>query len=106
MSCLVIVAYKPKPGKERELLAAIREQVRLLRSEQFISDHPISLVRARNGAIIEVFEWCSAQSKRRAYDHPAFRALRNDFSKACYYMPLAQLAESSQIFAEFEPVTL
>lgn len=106
LSRLVIVAYKLKPGKECELLTAIREHVRALRSELLISDRSVSLMRVRNGAIIKVFEWCSSGSKRRAHNHPAIRAFWDDFSRSFYYMPLTQLTESSQIFAEFEPVML
>ncbi len=39
---IVIVAYRPKPGKDADLLQLTREHVPLLRAEGLVTDHPVT----------------------------------------------------------------
>ncbi|HTA66303.1 MAG TPA: hypothetical protein VK753_12440 [Xanthomonadaceae bacterium] len=52
MGLFVIVAYKPKPGLEKALLAAVRKHVVVLRSEQLVSDLAPYAMRAADGTIV------------------------------------------------------
>ncbi len=54
---IVIVAYQPKPGKEADLLQLTREHVPLLRAEGLATDFPVTACRAKDGTVVEVFEW-------------------------------------------------
>jgi hypothetical protein len=56
---IVIVAYKPKPGKEADLLQLTREHVPLLRAEGLATDRPVIACQAKDGTIVEVFEWAT-----------------------------------------------
>jgi hypothetical protein len=38
MGRFVIVAYTPKPGREQDLLAAVRKHLQVLRAEGLVSD--------------------------------------------------------------------
>jgi hypothetical protein len=106
MGRFVIVAYKPKPGQEQALLAAVRKHVAVLRSERLVSERPPCAMRSSDGTIVEVFEWRSAEAIHAAHSHPAVQALWGEFGAACDYVPLSTLAEAQQTFAEFEPVDL
>ena len=106
MSRFVIVAYTPKPGKEPELLAAVRKHLQVLHAEQLVTDKPGYVMRARDGTIVEVFEWRSADAINQAHANPAVQALWAEFGAACDYTPLAKLKESQQMFAEFDSVSL
>ena len=63
-------------------------------------------MRAADGTIVEVFEWLSAEAIDRAHANPAVQALWAEFVAACEYLPLANLPEAQQMFAEFEPLAL
>jgi len=104
MGRFVIVAYTPKPGKEQQLLAVVKKHLQVLRAEQLVTDHPASVMRAADGSIVEVFEWRSAQAIEQAHNNPAVQALWEEFGAACDYTPLSSLAETQQMFAEFESV--
>jgi quinol monooxygenase YgiN len=71
---IVIVAYRPKPGEERTLLALVRRRVPTLRKEDLVTDRAPIITRVRDGTIIEVSEWISceaidaAQKSKRARD--------------------------------------
>ena len=106
MGRIVIVAYTPKAGKERELSAAVKKHLVVLRAEQLVTDRPAWVMRASDGSVIEIFEWRSAQAIDQAHSNPAVQALWKEFDAACDYTPLRNLAETEQMFAEFESVKL
>ena len=100
----VIVAYRPKPGKEEELLAIVRSRVPTLRKEGLVTDRVPVLMRAKNGTLIEVSEWKSREAIDAAHKNPIVLALWNKFFAVCDCVPLETLPESGEMFAGFEPV--
>ena len=106
MGRFVICAYKPKPGKEIDLLTAVRKHIQVLDAEGLVSERPPYAMVAQDGTIIEVFEWKSAEAIKQAHTNPAVHALWAEFGAACDYIPLTNLGECHQMFAEFEPIEL
>ena len=102
MGQLVIVAYRPRPGREEELLAVVRRHVSVLVAEGLATNRAAYVGRAADGTVVEVFEWRSADAIRRAHESRAVQALWADFGAVCDYVPLAELAETRQPFATFE----
>ena len=100
----VIVAYRPKPGKESELLALVRTRVPTLRQEGLVTERTPTLMRARDGTIIEVSEWNSREAIDAAHHNPNVLALWNKFFALCDCVPLETLAEAKEMFAGFEPL--
>lgn len=106
MGRFVIVAYKPKPGKDAQLLAAVQKHLQVLKAEELVTDLPAYAMRAADGTIVEVFEWKSAEAIAAAHSNPAVQALWGEFGAACDYVPLTSLPEAHQMFAEFDSVSL
>ena len=106
MGRFVIVAYKPKPDKEQQLLAAVKKHLQVLHDEHLVTDKPGYVMRTGDGTILEVFEWRSAESIKQAHSNPAVGALWAEFGNACDYIPLNTLTEAQQMFAEFDAVEL
>ena len=102
---IVIVAYKPKAGKEADLLQLTREHVPLLRAEGLATNHPVTTCQAKDGTVVEVFEW-EAGGVERAHINPAVLKLWERYASACDYVPLTSLSESSTQFASFTPIEL
>jgi hypothetical protein len=102
---IVIVAYKPKPGKDADLLQLTREHVALLRAEGLATDHPVTICQTKDGTVVEVFEW-AAGGPEPAHTNPAVLKLWERYAVACDYVPLTSLAESSALFASFTPLQL
>ena len=100
MGRIVVVAYTPKAGKEKALLAAVKKHLEVLRAEQLVTDRPAYVMRASDGSIVEVFEWRSAEAIEQAHSNPAVQALWEELGTACDYTPLRNLAETEQMFAE------
>jgi hypothetical protein len=102
---LVVVAYKPKLGKEADLIQLTREHVPLLRAEGLATDHPVTTCRAQDGTIVEVFEWVPGGAER-AHTNPVVRELWARYAAACDIVPLATLSETATMFASFTPLSL
>src|ERR1700757_1487618 len=103
-SVIVIVAYRPKPGKEREVLELVRSRVPTLRKEGLGTDREPTIMRARDGTIIEVSEWKSHEAIDAAHKNPNVLAMWNKFFGICDCVPLKTLAEGEEMFAGFEPI--
>jgi quinol monooxygenase YgiN len=101
---LVIVAYRPKPGKEKELLDLVRSRIPTLRKEGLATDRAPVIMRARDGTIIEVSEWKSHDAIDAAHKNPNVLAMWNKFFAICDCVPLNSLAEAKEMFAGFEPI--
>jgi quinol monooxygenase YgiN len=103
-SVIVIVAYRPKPGKEKETLELVRSRVPALRQEGLVTEAAPTIMRARDGTIIEVSEWKSQEAIDAAHKNPNVLAMWNKFFEVCDCVPLNTLSESSDMFAGFEPI--
>ena len=101
---IVIVAYRPKPGKEKETLELVRNRVPTLRKEGLVSARAPTIMRARDGTIHEVSEWKSREAIDAAHKNPNVLAMWEKFFALCDCVPLNTLAEAGEMFAGFEPV--
>jgi quinol monooxygenase YgiN len=101
---VVIVAYRPKPGKENDLIDLVRIRVPTLRKEGLVSDRVPTIMRSRDGTIIEVSEWKSREAIEAAHKNPNVLAMWNKFFAICDCIPLNTLAEANEMFAGFEPI--
>ena len=101
---VVIVAYRPKPGKVNDLIDLVRSRVPTLRKENLVTDRVPTIMRSRDGTIIEVSEWKSREAIDAAHKNPNVLAMWNKFFAICDCIPLKSLAEAEEMFAGFEPV--
>jgi len=101
---IVIVAYRPKPGKENELVELVRSRVPTLKKENLVTNRVPTIMRARDGTIIEVSEWKSQEAIDAAHKNPNVLAMWNKFFAVCDCVPLNTLAEAKEMFAGFKPI--
>jgi quinol monooxygenase YgiN len=104
MGRIVMVGYKPKPGKTDELRALTREHVEILRREGLATDRPALVMEARDGTVIEVFEWTSKEAIDSAHSNPRVLELWTRFGAVCDYVPVGTVEEAGQMFSEFTPL--
>ncbi len=106
MGIYAIAAYRPKPGKERQLRQVLKDHLPILRKEGLVTDRPPYLMRSGDGTFVEVFEWKSAAAIEAAHENPEVRKMWTRFEDACTYESLGGLKESKDLFANFESVEL
>jgi hypothetical protein len=105
MGQFVIVAYRPKESPDT-LLNLLREHLPLLRAEGLATERPGMVMRSASGAIVEVFEWCSAAAVEAAHANVKVQELWKRFELVSEYVPLANLPECQHNFAELEAIDL
>jgi hypothetical protein len=103
MGEMVIAAYKPKPGCEAALLALTAEHVPYLRSLGLVTERPGLAMRAKDGTILDVFEWRDG-AIARAHEMPEIHGLWAKYAAVCDFVPLRMVGEAADLFARFEPV--
>jgi quinol monooxygenase YgiN len=106
MGRIVIAAYRPKPGRQQALEYLMRHHHERLRAEGLVTDRQPTLMRAKDGTVVEVFEWQSADAIAAAHKNAAVQRMWAEYEEVCDYVPLAQVHEGQDMFAEFEPMTM
>ena len=101
---IAVVAYRPKPGKEPELLELVRSRVPTLRKEGLVTDRVPTIMRSRDGAIVEVSEWKSRGAIDAAHKNPNVLAMWEKFFAVCDCVPLNTLPEAADMFAGFTAI--
>jgi len=101
---MVIVAYRPRPGKEALLLELTRQHLPVLRAQGLATERPSYAMRSADGTIVEVFEWKSQGAIDSAHANPAVSRMWERYAEACEYIPLKNLKEAGDLFAGFEPL--
>jgi quinol monooxygenase YgiN len=74
MGRIVIVGYKPKPGKAEALRSLARSHIQRLRVEGLVTPGEAIIMEVNDGTIIEVFEWKSKEAIESAHKNPAVQA--------------------------------
>lgn len=104
MERIVIVAYRPFPGKEADLERLTKEHWKILHKEGLVTDRKPIACRSADGTIIEVFGWKSKEAIEQAHSNAAVRKLWSEYSEVCEYVPLTEVRESAGVFSEFDPL--
>lgn len=103
---MVIACYRPKRGKEEDLLAELKTHLPTLRAEGLVGDGPSLAGRARDGALIEVFCWTSEDAIAKAHENPAVAAMWARFGAVCDYTAIAKVEGANDLFTPLEPIDL
>lgn len=104
MGVMVVACYRPKPGKDAELEELTREHVDILRTQGLATDRRPIVGRSQDGTVVEVFEWTSQDAIDRAHENPEVLKLWQRYGEVGDYVKLADVAESSQMWASFVPL--
>ena len=101
---VVIVAYRPKAGREKEILELVRSRVPTLLQEGLATERVPVIMRAKDGTIIEVSEWKSREAIEEAHKNLRVLAMWDKFFAVCDCVPLKTVPEAEMMFAGFEPI--
>jgi hypothetical protein len=101
---VVIVAYRPFQGREAELDELIKTHIAILRSEGLATDRNPTVLKTKDKTVVEIFGWKSKQAIEAAHSNPAVQKMWERFAQVCEFIPLKNLDESNDMFAEFDAV--
>lgn len=106
MGVIVIGAYRPKAGRDAELVALVHEHVPLLRELGFATARPAQVMKNGDGVVVEVFEWTSREAIDDAHENVRVAQMWERFAELCEYESLANLPEAQGLFAHFTPLDM
>lgn len=98
----VIAVYRAKEGKDTDLLGCVRSHMPVLRAEGLVTEREALVLRAPDGAIVEIFEWASKEAIEKAHHNEAVKALWARFDACCTFGTLATLPGADGPFPHFE----
>ena len=101
---IVIVAYRPFKEKEKFLMKLVERHVLLLQKEGLATNRTPMIMKSDAGDIIEIFEWSSETSIKKAHHHPKVQQLWEKFTEVCEYIPISEISEAKKLFSEFSPI--
>lgn len=104
MGIIVIVGYKPKPGRERDLEGLMKTHYSILKGENLVTERDSVIARAKDGTIIEIFEWVSSEAMQSAHENENVLAMWKQYENVCEYVPISKIPESSELFSGFTPL--
>jgi hypothetical protein len=104
MGRIVIVAYKPKPGKATALKKLTETHVPRLREQGLVTDREPIILEAADGTLLEMFEWLSPEAIQQAHRNEEVHKMWAEYAEVCDYVPLSQVPEANSLFAEFTPL--
>ena len=101
---IVMVGYKPLPGKEAALKELMKTHVTRLRNQGLVSDREPILMESKSGTIIEVFGWKSKEAIAAAHTNAEVQKMWGEYAEVCEYVPVGTLEETVNLFSEFSPL--
>ncbi len=102
---IVIACYRPKPGCEAELHALMHRHVPILRERGLATDREPIMGLARDGTVVEVFEWESEEAIAAAHKDPVVLEMWARYDEVSTYVPLTDIAEAGALFSELTPLS-
>lgn len=99
---VVMALYKPKDGKVSETETLVKKHFPVLREYGLSTEKEPFIGRAKDGTILEIFEWSSDSAAKKAHDHPAVAKIWEAMAKVCDFGTLASLDEAKKPFPHFE----
>jgi hypothetical protein len=105
MSDLMVVGYRPKPASEDAFLALLRDHVPFLQRLGLATDRAALALRSKSGAVVEIFEWKSG-ALEKAHENAEVAAMWGKFNAVCDFVPLQELPEMREMFAQFALIDL
>jgi hypothetical protein len=104
MGVVVIVGYRPLEGKQEQLLEEMKQHVPILVAEGLATNQKSFIMQAKDGVIIEVFEWLSQDAIVQAHNNPVVGAMWGRYAECCTFETLEHLPEWKDLFPGFEAV--
>ena len=104
MGSISVACYRPKAGCEEALLVEVRDHLPPLRAAPQVTERASIVMRAKDGTVIEIFEWVSPEAIASAHSNPVVLEIWKRFEAVCSYEVPGDVAEFQNMFAHFEPV--
>lgn len=103
---MVIACYRPRAGKEKELLILMKNHLPILQGEGLVGDGPSLCGKAKDGTIVEIFLWKSQAAIDAAHENETVAKMWSAYAQVCDYVTIKDVEGAGDLFTPLEPVDL
>jgi hypothetical protein len=102
MSKIALVVYKPRKDKSQELVDALLTNIPVMRKLGLVTGREQIIAQAKDGSIIQIFEWVGEDSEEKAMAHPVVQEMWMKVSKLSDFQKPMAVAEFQEQLSKFE----
>jgi hypothetical protein len=102
ISRVSLSAYRPRPGREDELLPHLREEVATLRARGYITSRPVPICLTARGEYLVIAEWATETSVDEAHADDVILEVWRRKEQLVEYIAPADLDQSDVPFASYD----
>jgi hypothetical protein len=102
ISRVSLSAYRPRPGREDELLPHLREEVATLRARGYITSRPVPICLTARGEYLVIAEWATETSVDEAHQDDVILEIWRRKEQLVEYIAPADLDQSDVPFASYD----
>lgn len=76
----------------------------ILKAENLVTERESIVARAKDGTIVEVFEWISPEAIQSAHKNKRVLEMWQEYETVCEYVPISTVPEARELFSGFAPL--
>lgn len=102
MAQIALIVYKPWKEKSAELVASLLHNIPVMRKLGLVTDREQIIAQAKDGSILQIFEWIGEESEEQAMAHPVVQEMWIRVSKMCDFQKPMAVAEFQEQLSKFD----
>lgn len=104
MSKIAIIVFKPRKDKDQELIELMLENIPILRKLGLVTYREQIIAKAKDGSIVQIFEWVDEDSYERAQALPLVQEIWMKTSKISDFQKPISIDEFQEPLSMFDTV--
>ena len=102
MSKIASVVYKPRKDKDQELFDSLLVNIPIMRKLGLVTSREQIIAKAKDGCLIQIFEWIGEESEEQAMAHPVVQEMWMKVAKISDFQRPMSVAEFQEQLSKFE----
>jgi hypothetical protein len=101
---IAIIVYRPREGRTQELIDSLLENIPVMRKLDLVTYREQIIAKAKDGSILQIFEWVEEDSQDKAMAHPVVQDMWMKASKISDFQKPMLLAEFQETLSMFDTI--
>jgi hypothetical protein len=104
MSKIALIVYKPRQDHTQDLIDSLLQNIPVMRKLGLVTYREQIVAKAKDGSIVQIFEWVEDDSQEQAMAHPVVQEMWINVSKISDFQKPMAVAEFQETLSMFEVV--
>jgi heme-degrading monooxygenase HmoA len=103
-SCLTVAVYRPRPGREGEVLPHLRREIATIRARGYFTSRPAVICRTHADDYLVITEWATEESVDAAQADDVVVELWRRKERLVEYLAPSEVDGAEILFPSFEVI--